>query len=216
MRIDLHVRERRNATLVVAALAHLFPVFRDLEEEPQIQPGIVAAFLKCRNDHLDCGMRVAERERSTCSISDSSACFSGFDDVSWCHAADIVAMHVNGQTDLGVECLHDTLGTIRREHARHVFDGDGIGTQIFELLTVFKEAIERMNRRYRVRDRAFEVGSALLDGFGVIHHIADIVQRVEHAEDIDAISVCCLDETKADLAGIMLVAHKVLSTREHG
>ena len=83
-------------------------------------------------------------------------------------------------------------------------------------LTVFKEAIERMNRRYRVRDRAFEVGSALLDGFGVIHHIADIVQRVEHAEDIDAISVCCLDETKADLAGIMLVAHKVLSTREHG
>ena len=73
-----------------------------------------------------------------------------------------------------------------------------------------------MNRRDRVRDRTFEVSSALLDGLSVIHHIADIVQRVEHAEDVDAISVRCLDETEADLAGIMLVAHKVLSTREHG
>ena len=213
--IHLHVRERGDAALVVAALAHAFPVFRDLEEQAQVKAGVVAAFLERCGEHLDSRLGVAEGKRRGCGVNDGSAGFSGLDVVCRGHAADVMAVQVQRQADFRVERLHDALGAIRREHARHILDADGVRAQILELLAVFKEAIERVNRAYGVGNRTFEMRPALLDCVGVVHHVADVVQRVEHAEHMDAVTVCRLDEAVADFARVMLVANQILPARKH-
>ena len=215
MGIHLHVRERGNAALVVAALAHAFPVFRNLEQKTQVKTGIVTALLERRRKHLDGGLGVAESEWRGRRVNDRGTSLGGLDVVCRGHAADIVAMQVQGQTDFRIERLHDALGAIRREHARHILDADGVGAQILELLTVVKEAIKRVNRADGIRDGAFEMRTALLDSVGVVHHVSNVVQRVEHAEHMDAVSVGRLDEAVADLARVMLVANQILSAREH-
>mgnify|MGYP000435291781 CR=1 FL=1 len=116
-----------------------------------------------------------------------------------------MAVDVQRQTDFGVERLHHALGAVGREHARHVLDADGVGTEVLELLAVVEEAVQRVHRRHRVGDGAFEVTAAFLDGFGVVDDVADVVERVEHAEDMHAIALRGLDEVIADVTRIMLV-----------
>ena len=216
VRVHLHVRERRDAALVVSALAHVFPVFGDLEQEVEVEAGVVAALLERSHDHLDGRMRVAERQRRMSRVGDGGSGFGGFEDVGGRHAADVMAVDVQRQTDFGVERLHHALGAVGREHARHVLDADGVGTEVLELLAVVEEAVQRVHRRHRVGDGAFEVTAAFLDGFGVVDDVADVVERVEHAEDMHAIALRGLDEVIADVTRIMLVPHEVLAARQHG
>ena len=140
----------------------------------------------------------------------------GLQDVGRGHAADVMAVDVHRQADFLVERLHHALGAIGREHAGHVLDGDGVGAQILQLLAVFQVGIQRVHRRDRVGDGALEQTAALLDGLGVVHDVADVVQRVEHAEDLDAVAMRRVDEAVHDLLGVVLVADEVLPAREHG
>lgn len=126
-----------------------------------------------------------------------------------------MAVDVQRQTDFGVERLHHALGAVGREHARHVLDADGVGTEVLELLAVVEEAVQRVHRRHRVGDGAFEVTAAFLDGFGVVDDVADVVERVEHAEDMNAVALGSLDEVIADVTRIVLVSHQVLTAGQH-
>ena len=136
MRVHLHMSERGDAALVMAALAHFLPVIGNFEQKIKVVAGVIAAFLKRRHDGLDRRMAVAERKRGGSGIRDSSASLGGLDDVHRSHAAHVMAMNVHRKADFGIESLDQALGAIRREHTRHVLDGDGICAKIFELLTV--------------------------------------------------------------------------------
>ena len=216
MRVDLHVGKRRNATLVMPALANLFPVLGNLKQQAQIKPSVVTAFLHSSDKHLDRRLGITKCQRRRSGIDNSGTSFSGFQVVGRSHTANIVAMNMNWQTDFGIECLNDALGAIRGKHARHILDGNGISAKILKLLTIFKEAVECMNWGKRIGNSAFEVAAACLNGLGVIYHVANIVQRVEHAEHVNAIAMSSSDEAVNDILGIVLVTHQVLSTGQHG
>ena len=216
MRVHLHMNERGHAALVVTALAHLLPVLGDLEQQIEVEVGVVAALLQGGHDHLHRRMRVAEGQRRMGRVGHGHAGLGGLQDVGRGHAADVMAVDVHRQADFLIERLHHTLGAIGREHAGHVLDGDGVGAQILQLLAVFQVGIQRVHRRDRVGDGALEQTAALLDGLGVVHDVADVVQRVEHTEDLDAVAVRRVDEAVHDLLGVVLVADEVLPAREHG
>ncbi len=215
VRVHLHVGERAHAALVVAALADLLPVLRYLEQQVEVEAGVVEAFLERGGDHLHRGVRVAEGQRRMGRVGDGRARFRRLDDVGRCHAAHVMAVDVHRQADLGIERLDHALGAVRRQHARHVLDGDGVGAQVLELLAVLKVAVERVHRRERVGDGALEVRPAGLDGLGVVDDVADVVQGVEHAEHLDAVAVRRSDEVIDDVLGVVLVPHQVLAAREH-
>ncbi len=214
--VHLHVDERGHAALVVAALAHLLPVLGDLEEQIEIQIGVVAALLQGGHDHLDGRVRVAEGERRVGGVGHGHAGLGGLQDIGRGHAADVVAVDVHRQADFLVEGLHHALGAVRGEHAGHVLDGDGVGAQILQLLAVLQVGVQRVHRRDGIGDGALEQPPVLLDGLGVVHHVADVVQRVEHAENLDAVAMRRADEAVHDLARVMLVADQVLAARQHG
>ena len=208
--------ERRDAAIIVAALAHFFPILGNLEQQLQIIARVVTAFLQSSNDRLDRGVRVAERKRRARGVANGRARFCRFDDIHGGHAANIVRMHVHRQANFGVERLHQALGAIRSKQARHVFDGDGVGTQVLQFLGILQKAIERMHGRYGVRNSALEPAAARLNSLGVVDDVANVVQSVEHAEHLNAVFFRACDETVHDVLGIMLVTYQVLAARQHG
>ena len=212
----LHVGQGRNAALVVGALAHLFPVLGDLEQKVQIIAGIVTAFLKGGHDGFHRGMAVAKGQGRMGGVRDGSAGFRSLDYVHGSHAAHVVAVYVHRQADLGVQGLDQALGPIRSQHARHVLDGDGVGAQLLELLGVLQVAVQGVDGRDGVGDGTLEVGAHGLDGLGVVHYVADVVQRVEHAEHVDAVAMGSGDEAVHDFLGVVLVAYQVLAAGKHG
>ena len=216
MRVHLHMGKGGNATLIVTALANLFPILGNLKQKTQIKSGVVAAFLHSSNEHFNCRLGVAECQRRSSGVDNSSTSFSSLQVVGRSHTTNIVAVNVNGQTDFSIECLNDALSAIRSKHARHVLDSNGVSAKILKLLAIFKEAIERMNWRKRIGNSAFEVAATCLDGLSIVYHIADIVQRVENAEHVNAVAMSSSDEAVNNIFGIMLVTHQVLSTGQHG
>ena len=56
------------------------------------------------------------------------------------------------------------------------------------------------------------MGSAFLYRFSIINDIPDIVERIEHTENLYAISMGRLNEAEYDIARIMLVPYEILSS----
>ena len=170
-----------------------------LEQQIQVEPGVVLALLESGDDHLDSRLAVAECERDNGRVNDLRAGLDTLEVVHRGHAADVVAVDVHRQTDLVDECFNHALGAVRREHARHVLDGDGICAEFLELLRVLNVRVDGVNRRDGVRDGTLEVCARLLDGESRLLDVPNVVQRVEHAEDIDAIAVSSVHEAVHNL-----------------
>ena len=193
------MRKGGDAALVALALADLFPVVGDLEEQVDVDARVVLGLLERRGDHLDRGLGVAERERRGRGVDDGGTGLGGLDVVGGRHAADVMAVDVHRQADLVVEGLDETLGAVRREHAGHVLDGDRLGAELLELQRVLDVAVERVHGAQGVGDGALEVTAALVDRLGTVLDVADVVERVEDAEDVDAVALGGLDEVVDDV-----------------
>ena len=116
---DLHVQEGRHASLeALLGSTHVLPVLGDLEQQVEIDTGVVRGLLERRDDHLDGGLAVAERQRDDGRVDDVGARLGGLEVVHRRHAADVVAVNVDRQSDLLLERADHLLGAERREHAR--------------------------------------------------------------------------------------------------
>ncbi len=115
---DLHVEQGRHASLEALLLAHVLPVLGDLEHELEIDAGVVRGLLERRDDHLACGLAVAEGQSDHGGVDDVGARLGGLEVVHRSHAADVVAVDVDRESDLLLERADHLLGAERREHAR--------------------------------------------------------------------------------------------------
>ncbi len=212
---DLHRQQRGDAALQPLALAHGLPVLGDLEQEVEVHSRVVRALLESRHDHLDGRLAVAEGERDDGRVDDVRAGLGGLEVVHRSHATDVVAVDVHRQPDLFLERLDHALGAERGEHAGHVLDADGVGADVLELAGVVDERVERVHGAHGVGDGALEVTAALLDRASRHLDVADVVQGVEHPEDVDAVALRCAHEALHDLVGVVVVAHEVLAAQQH-
>lgn len=133
MAVDAHMRKRGDAALETLLDAHLLPVIRNLEEEVKVEARVVLGLLERGDDHLDSRLGVAEGKRCGCGVDNRSASLGRLDVVGRGHATHVMAMHVNGQTHLLIEGVDQALRAIRREHARHILDANGLGAKRLEL-----------------------------------------------------------------------------------
>ncbi len=212
---DLHVEQRGDSALELLALAHALPVLGDLEEQVEIDAAVVLAFLEGRDDHLDRRLAVPERQRHHGGVDDVRSCLGGFQVVHRGHAADVVAVHVDRKADLFLERTHHLLSAERRQHPRHVLDADRVCAEVLEHVRVLEVGVERVHRAHRVGDGALEVPAAFLDGLGRDLDVARVVQRIEHAEDVDTVALRRMHETAHDVVAVVPVADEVLPAKEH-
>ena len=189
MLVDAHVGERGDAALMAAGLAHAVPIVGDLEEEVEVEPGVERRSAKRGHRHLHGRLRVAKRERRVRAVHDLGTLFGTAQVVRARHAADEVAVHVHGQPDLGAQGAHELGGAIGNKEPRHILDAERVGAELGELARVGDVAVERVDGAARVGDGRFKMRADLFDGRCAVADVVDVVQGVEHAEDVDAVRV---------------------------
>ena len=214
--VDLHVDQGGDAALIVAALAHLLPVFGDLEEQVEVETGVVARLLEGGHDHLDGRLGVAEGQRCARGVDDVGARLGTLDVVGGGHAADVVTVQVDGQPGSLAQGAGKAVCAVGREQAGHVLDADRVGSELLEGHRIVDVAVEGVHGARGIGDGALEIGPALLDGPGAVLDVSDVVQGVEDAEHVDAVAVGGRDEAVHDIGRVVVVTHQVLPAHQHG
>jgi len=109
----------------------------------------------------------------------------------------------------------EVIGIERRQEPGHVFDAERVGSQILQLFGHVDEPVDAVDRTDRIADGGFDMFAT---GFDFLHgpfDVADIVQCVEDAKDIDAIGGGPFDEPFQHVVGIMPIADQILSSKQH-
>ncbi len=86
---------------------------------------------------------------------------------------------------------------------------------VLDLLGEIDPQVDRMYRADRVRNRSLRVFAHLDRGLDRRIQIAEVVQRVEDAEHVDAVDGAALDELLDEIVGVVPVAEDVLAAEQH-
>ena len=119
------------------------------------------------------------------------------------------------QIDRLLDRLDQIVGGIGGEQRGHVLDADRVRAHVGEALGQLGVAFNGMYRGNGVADRGLRVFAGFLDGAHRHHEVARIVQRVEHAEDIDAVDGHAFDAFFDDVVSVVAVAENRLAAQEH-
>ncbi len=110
---------------------------------------------------------------------------------------------------------NEVVCALRGHDACHVLDADGAYAHLFELLYHLDELCRRVNGARGVGNGARGHCALLYGLFDGDLEVIGVVERVEDADDVDAVFDRGAHEAAHDIVGIMLVAEDVLSAQEH-
>ncbi|TKS64418.1 MAG: hypothetical protein EWM73_00498 [Nitrospira sp.] len=113
------------------------------------------------------------------------------------------------------DTAYEVIGIERRQEPGHVFDAERVGSQILQLFRHVDEAVHAVDGTDGIADGSFDMFAA---GFHFSHgpfDVADIVQCVEDAKDVDAIGGGPFDESFQHIVGIVPISDQVLPAEQH-
>ena len=133
----------------------------------------------------------------------------------------VVRVQVDGDADLLLEGAHELLGGVGLEQAGHVLDGQHVRAAALELLGEVDVVLECVAVARRVEDIAGVAHGALEElalTQDLVHgglHVRQPVERVEHAEHVDALTGGLGDEGTHKVVRIARVADEVRAAQQH-
>src|SRR6266404_6296655 len=104
-------------------------------------------------------------------------------------------MKMNGNIDFFAKSANELKSRVRLAQAGHVFDGQEMRPELFELLGHGDVIVERIFWAARIENVAGVANGRFADRAGFEHridsntHVFDRVERIEDAKDVDALSV---------------------------
>ena len=114
-----------------------------------------------------------------------------------------------------LDALHQVVGRLRLQQAGHVLDADGIAAHFAQLLRHLDEGFDSVQRAGRVADGALGVLAGAVHGRDTGAQIADVVERVEDAEDVHAVLGGLVHEALHHAVFVVPVAQQVLPAQQH-
>ena len=120
--------------------------------------------------------------------------------------AGVVRVQMDGDADGLLEALDKGVGVHRQQQVGHVLDAESVRAHLLELLGELDEVILIVNGRDRVGERSLDLTAVLFRGLDGLLQVAHIVERIENADDVDAVFDGPAAELVHDVIGIMLVA----------
>ena len=124
-------------------------------------------------------------------------------------------MYEDRQLD-GLPQRGDQIEALLRAHdAGHVLDADGLTAHGLHLAGQADVHFEVVDGRQRVADRALRVSARRETGLDRRLDVAHIVQRVEDADDVDAVFNRRLNEAAHGVVRIVAVAQNILAAQQH-
>ena len=132
-----------------------------------------------------------------------------------------MGVELDGDADLLLQRGDQLLGGVGLQHAGHILDAQHVGATALQLLGQIDVVVQRIFVPGGIQNIAGIADGSLTDLIlleDLLHgdlHAGQPVERVEHAEDIDAAAGGLLDELPDDVIGIVGVTHGVGAADEH-
>ena len=124
-------------------------------------------------------------------------------------------MHLQGQVARCLDFAYELEGNIGGEDAGHVFDADRVGAGAGHLVGQAHEVAHGVHVARGVGDGGLDLAARLLGGADGGCKVAGVVQRVEDADDVDAVLHGFLHEGLDHVVGVVAVAEQVLAAQQH-
>jgi len=128
---------------------------------------------------------------------------------------------VNWDGELLAKCAHELEGGVRLAQSGHVFNGEKVRAEFFELLGHADVVLEGIFWAARVEDVSGVANRRFADAAGLEHgvdcdaHVVDGVERIEDAENVDALCVGFAHEFLDDIVGIRRVTDGICASEQH-
>ena len=122
---------------------------------------------------------------------------------------------VQGGAEVGCLPRRQLISVERRQESGHVFDAERVGSQILQLFCHIDKPLHAVNGADGIADGGFDMFAT---GFHFPHgpfDVADIIQGVENAEDVDAVGGGSFDKPFQHIVGIVPIADEILPAEQH-
>ena len=206
---------RHEPAVLLQTGGHAAEVRRALVHQLHVQARVVLGALERCAQGLGRRLAGALGHRAERGIHDIAARLNRLEDGHCAGAGGVVGVQVNRQLGGRLELLDEAVRFIRKQQVGHILDADRIRAHLLDLLSQLEEVFLGVNRADRVADGDFAVAAVLLSGLDGLLQIAQIVQRIEDTDDINAVLDGLLDELIDHVIRIMLVAEDVLAAEQH-
>jgi len=130
-------------------------------------------------------------------------------------ACGVVGVDRDGELGVAFECGDQVVGYAGCDDAGHVLNAEGIAAEFFELDAHFHEGVDGVNGAGRVADFAAGVFAGRLGGADGRGQVAQIIERIENAEDVAAGVGGAADKGFDDVVREAGVLHDILAAQEH-
>ena len=130
-------------------------------------------------------------------------------------AGGAVGMDHHGDGEILLQGGDQLKGRLGAHDARHVLDADGLTAHLLQLPAQLHEHLQIVDGAGGIAEGPGHMRAALQ---ALIHchlNIAQVVQSVEDADDVDAVFHALAHESPDDIVGIMLIAQQVLAPQQH-
>ncbi|MPN29330.1 hypothetical protein SDC9_176783 [bioreactor metagenome] len=124
-------------------------------------------------------------------------------------------MQVNGKSDGFLQPPYQGVGCHGGQQVCHVFDADGVGAHLRELLGKRDEMNLVMDGRDRIGDGGLRKTAVLFYAADGLFHVSRVVQRVEDPDDVNAVFDGFCAEGVHHVVGVVSVAQNALSPKQH-
>ena len=114
-----------------------------------------------------------------------------------------------------LDALDDVIGGLRFEQRRHVFEADGVATQLQQALGHLDKGLGGVQRADGVANRALGVLAVAPHRLDRLLDIADVVERVKDAKHIHTVFGRLVDKAVHHGVFVMAVAQQVLRAQQH-
>ena len=221
VQIDLGRAGLRRAVERRVVRADRLPIIGGLIQRIQIQARIAFRVRQRRDNGVQVRLTGGSAHGCQCAIGHMHSRFSRLQNGCRIDAAGVVRVEVDRQPDLGPQRLHQLLRGIRLAQPCHVLDGENLRAHPLQLLRHLYVVGERILVAFGIEDIARIADGRLADPPRIPRrldgnlHVGQPVQRIEDAEDIDALRRGFFDELPHHVIRIRRIAHCIRGAQQH-
>ena len=181
----------------------------------QVQAGVPGSALQRSHQGFGGGLGSAVGQGRQGGVHDVHARHGGHEIHHVAGAGGVVGVEVDGNADRLLQPLYQRIGISGQQQVRHVLDADDVGAHLLQLLRQLDEVFLVMDGGDGIGKGGLHHATVLLGGLDGLLQIADIVQGVEDADDVDAVLNRLAAEGVHHVVGVVLVAQDVLAPEQH-
>ena len=208
---DLGVQNAR----VLETLGHLAEMDGGIGQLAQVQAGVADGSLQRCHQGLGGGLAGAVGHRRQGGVHDVYPGIGRHQQRHVAGAGGVVGVQVDGDADGLLQSLHQGIGVHRQQEVGHVLDADHVRAHLLQLLGQLHEVGLVVDGGHGIAEGSLHLSAVFLGRLDGLFQIADVVESVENADDVDAVFDGLGAEGVHHVVGVVLIAQDVLAPEQH-